>query len=317
MATQSSRRFVPLLNAFHASARCGIAAIAVMVSIAGHALAQQATPETKKTEATSPTKLPATVTVDIPTSAYKMTFVLVPGDPATGIKPFYMGTTEVTWDAFDVYLYRLDDPNAPPMGKGPDAVTHPSKSYLPPDRGFGHEKYAAITISHKNARTFCEWLSKKSGKKVRLATSKEWTHACALGDAGKGQFTPSTAKDFAWFASNADGKTHEVGTLKPNALGIYDMHGNVAEWVTGPEDAPGTMGGSYQETVEEGVKAAKDMTPYNPDWNGSDPQIPKSKWWLSDGPMVGFRAVIEAEEQGETRTDKATQEPAHPAPAIK
>jgi formylglycine-generating enzyme required for sulfatase activity len=289
----------------------------VMISIAGSALAQQAAPESTKAGEKKVTSLPASITVDIPTSAYKMNFVLVPGDPAAGIKPFYLSTTEVTWDAFDVYLYRLDDPNAPPVGKGPDAVTHPSKSYLPPDRGFGHEKYAAITISQKNARAFCEWLTKKSGKKVRLASSKEWTHACTLGDAGASQFTPATAKEFAWFANNADGKTHEVGTLKPNALGIYDMHGNVAEWVTGPDDAPGTMGGSYQETVEEGVKAAKDMTPYNPDWNGSDPQIPKSKWWLSDGPMVGFRAAIEAEENAEIPANTPKSEPTVNKPASK
>ena len=250
--------------------------------------AQQATPVAAK-------EAEKNLSIEIPTSAYKMEFALVPGDEAKGIKPFYMSTTEVTWDAFDVYVYRLDDPNAPPAGKGADAVTHPSKSYLPPDRGFGHESFAAITISHKNARTFCEWLSKKCGKKVRLASDTEWQHACELGDKGDNQFTPATAKDFAWYVDVAGEKTHKVGSLKPNALGIYDMHGNVAEWVTGSKGEALTKGGSYQDSIEK-VSNPADSVPNDPDWNGSDPQIPKSKWWLSDGPMIGFRVVVESEE---------------------
>ncbi len=248
--------------------------------------------------ATEPRELDKKLAIDIPTSVYKMEFVLVPGDEAKGIKPFYMSTTEVTWDAFDVYVYRLDDPNAPPAGKGADAVTHPSKSYLPPDRGFGHENFAAITISHKNARTFCEWLSKKSGKKVRLASDTEWQHACELGDkpaAGEKQFTADTAKEFAWYVDNAGEKTHKVASLKPNALGIYDMRGNVAEWVTGSGGEALTKGGSFQDGLDK-IKDASDTVPHNPDWNGSDPQIPKSKWWLADGPMIGFRVVVEPEE---------------------
>ena len=264
-----------------------ISGIAVMLpSISS---AQQAKPiETKK-------ELDKTLSIEIPTSAYKMDFVLVQGDDAKGIKPFYMGTTEVTWDAFDVYIYRLDEPNSPPVGKGADAVTHPSKSYLPPDRGFGHDQFATITISHKNARTFCEWLSKKCGKKVRLASDAEWQYACELGDKGEKQFTPSTAKEFAWYLDNSEEKTHKVAGLKPNALGIYDMRGNVAEWVTGSRGEALTKGGSYQDGLDA-IKNPQATVPNDPAWNGSDPQIPKSKWWLADGPMIGFRVVVEPEE---------------------
>lgn len=264
-----------------------VTGMAVMLPSISLAQQSKVVPATKE--------LDKSLSIDIPTSVYKMEFVLVPGDDAKGIKPFYMSTTEVTWDAFDVYVYRLDDPNAPPAGKGADAVTHPSKSYLPPDRGFGHENFAAITISHKNARTFCEWLSMKSGKKVRLASDSEWQHACELGDKGDKQFTTSTAKEFAWYVDNAEEKTHKVASLKPNALGIFDMRGNVAEWVTGSKGEALTKGGSFQDGLDK-IKDPSDTVPHSPDWNGSDPQIPKSKWWLADGPMIGFRVVVEPQE---------------------
>ena len=121
----------------------------------------------------------------------------------------------------------------------------------------------------------------------------EWTYACKAG--GDGKVEKAELENVAWYVKNSDEKPHDVGKLKPNAWGLCDMLGNVAEYVTVPTDPPDAKpvacGGSYDDE-------AKDVTPtarkrQDPTWNSTDPQNPKSRWWLSDGPFVGFRIVTE------------------------
>ncbi|CAG0971884.1 Formylglycine-generating enzyme [Phycisphaerales bacterium] len=238
----------------------------------------------------------------IPGAAFNLEMLPIPGSPDGSIKPFWMSKTEVPWEAFDVYIYRLDEEAG--LGKI-DAVTRPSKPYLPPDRGFGHEGYAAISMSHKNAREFCAWLSNKSGKSYRLATEDEWEHACRAGASTAYSFgdNPSDLKDYAWFEANSEESPHPTGKKKANAWGLMDMHGNVAEWVTGRDGKSVTKGGSYRDDPQAlTCTARKEQAP---SWNASDPQIPKSTWWLSDGPFVGFRIVCVPD----------AQPPQPPAPA--
>jgi len=258
----------------------------VMVGCAG----QSASKGTKATDASS--SLPPLIKQEIPGAAYSFELRLVPGNADGSIKPFYMGVTEVTWEAADTYIYRLDEERGVPVPGGADAVTRPTKPYLPPDRGFGHEGYAAISLGFLNAQEFCVWLSAHSGKKYRLATEAEWEWACTAG--GKEMQVAAAELDgVAWYAANSNEMPHPVATKKANGLGLHDMLGNVQEWCVAADGKGVTKGGSYRDGAERmraGHREVSDRA-----WNASDPQVPKSKWWLSDGPFVGFRVVREVE----------------------
>ncbi|MER3474985.1 MAG: hypothetical protein C4335_13395 [Armatimonadota bacterium] len=243
-------------------------------------------------------------TETIPGTVVQFDMLPVPGgtytitDPKTGkpkqvtIKPFYIGKTEVTWDEFDVFVHRLDAPETQKTG-GADAISRPSKPYGAVDRGFGHKGYPAISMSYLAAQKYCEWLSAKTGKKYRLPTEAEWEYACRAGVLPAGPIADKDLLDkLGWHWGNSDDKTHKVATKQPNAWGIYDMLGNVAEWCQPMDDAvPVVRGGSFYDNPEKVHPAAR--AKYTPDWQMNDPQNPKSKWWLTDAPFVGFRVVCE------------------------
>ena len=206
------------------------------------------------------------------------------------VKPFFIGRTEVTWDLYDVFSLGLDVPKG---GADADAIARPSQPYGAPDYGWGHAGYPAISVAHQAAQAFAVWLSKKTGKSYRLPTEAEWAHAAALA-AGKDAVTPARLDALAWHRGNASARTHPVGTKSADALGLFDLFGNAAEWVKADpsgDTAPVTRGGSFRDAPEAlgpGARAIQDET-----WNERDPQLPKSRWWLSDGPFVGFRVVAE------------------------
>lgn len=203
--------------------------------------------------------------------------------PVRGQSPFWMSETEVTWDLFDVFVYGLDqNASAPP---GADAVSRPSKPYLLPGADFGHAGHPALAMSFHAAETFARWLSAKTGKRYRLPTEAEWRHACRLGETR----APLTAR--AWYADNSGARTQRVATRAPDALGLYDVLGNVAEWVRGDDGSPAVMGGAFND-VARNVHCAALRRPSDA-WNMSDPQLPKSRWWLADAPFVGLRLVRE------------------------
>jgi formylglycine-generating enzyme required for sulfatase activity len=203
--------------------------------------------------------------------------------PAGELPAFWMARTETTWDAYDVYAFALDLATGAPAGA--DAVARPSKPYGAPDRGFGHQGYPALGMTALAAQEYCRWLSAKSGRSYRLPTEREWEYACRAG----AQADPPAAAARAWTWDSAGDTTHPAGALEPNAWGLHDMLGNVAEWCTEAGAAPAVRGGSFADPAERVSCASR--AEQRPAWNATDPQSPKSRWWLSNAPFVGFRVV--------------------------
>jgi formylglycine-generating enzyme required for sulfatase activity len=88
------------------------------------------------------------------------------------------------------------------------------------------EDQPVASLSWNEAREFCVELSRKEGKTYRLPTEAEWEYACRAG-------ATANATDLAavaWYWDDSDGRTHPVALKAPNAWGLFDMLGNVAEW---------------------------------------------------------------------------------------
>jgi formylglycine-generating enzyme required for sulfatase activity len=129
-----------------------------------------------------------------------------------------------------------------------------------------------------------------TNKKYRLPTEAEWVQAAMLA-AGTGTLAPDRRDALAWHQGNAGAKTHPVGLKKADALGLFDLFGNAAEWVATSDGTLVARGGSFRDppsTIGPTARAVQDES-----WNERDPQLPKSRWWLSDAPFVGFRLVTD------------------------
>jgi len=238
------------------------------------------------------------------------------------IEPFWMGQHEVTWNEYELFMYPDEErrtrgtvPTDAAGDKLADAVTHPSKPYVEMSFGMGKDGFPAISMTQHAANKYCQWLSAKTGQFYRLPTEAEWEYACRAGTTTPYFFGDDPAKlgDYAWFEQNSDFKYQKVGKKKPNPWGLYDMYGNVVEWVLDqydPEFYKQSAGGA--EVVEPWNKAVK---PYplsvrggswddeasmcrsaarrgsDRAWKAQDPQLPKSIWYFSDAQWIGFRIV--------------------------
>ncbi len=228
-----------------------------------------------------------TMTQTIEGTALEFELVRVPDESGEG--GVLVSRLEIPWEIYDVFVFRLDG-SEETSEAAVDAISRPSKPYIAMDRGFGHAGFPAISVSFHGATEFCKWLSLKTGRTYRLPTEAEWKSWCE-----RSGVTPENATEHAWLKDNAKFKSHPAGSLAADALGLHDLWGNAAEWVsTGAEDDQGVIvGGSYKQTSDEA--GCKHREEPKAAWNASDPQFPKSVWWLADAGFIGFRVVCEDE----------------------
>jgi formylglycine-generating enzyme required for sulfatase activity len=237
------------------------------------------------------------------------------------VEPFWMEEHEVTWTEYELWALDLDKQRrkfskteTTDQDKLVDAVAAPTRPYQDMSFGMGKGDTPAICMTQFAAKVYCRWLSAKTGRYYRLPTEAEWEYACRAGTKTAYCFGDDPAKlgDYAWFTDNSDDKYHRVATKKPNPWGLYDMYGNVSEWVidqyaadfygklagkpAGNPLAPATQefgrvvrGGSWDDDAEKCRSATRRAS--EKDWKKQDPQNPKSIWYLTDATFVGFRVM--------------------------
>ena len=227
------------------------------------------------------------------------------------IAPFWMGAFEVTRDEFDVF-YKDETTSE---NSTVDAVTRPSPQYIDFSLGMGKDGgYPVNSLSQYAALMYCRWLYNKTGIFYRLPTEAEWEYACRAGTKTTYYFGNDEQQlaNYAWYKINSDTKFQKVGLKLPNAWSLYDMLGNVCEWTldhyeekrlenlpakadnpfaaaNGARYPKALRGGGFMDEASRLRCASRFKS--DPSWNRRDPQIPKSKWWLTDAPEAGFRII--------------------------
>jgi len=199
-------------------------------------------------------------------------------------KPFYIGVFELTQAQWEAVM---------------DEKPYDSKmvTKIGPD-------YPASWMQWTEANEYCAKLSKKLGKKIALPTEAQWEYACRAGSDTEFCYgdDPKKIGDYGWLGSNmidnkkASTYARKGGLRKPNAWGIYDMHGNVWEWCRDWYDKDFYANGKNVDPVN--LKESKTVTSRGGSWY-NDPihlrSAARNSW---TGPKYrhynyGFRIVVE------------------------
>ena len=225
--------------------------------------------------------------------------VLVPGDDAEGVAPFYMATQEVRWGMIKRWMYANDllqrNVSANEISKLIKQGLRPTPLYEDPAQMLDvpDDGRPALAMSLLTAKAYCKWLSEKTGRQYRLPTMKEWMHAAKLGGG-----LPNDLDKAAWHGGNHPmdefGKQQSgfVATKAPNSLGIYDMFGNACEWVTGTGKDRVVVGGHFLLPPDKFAldwKAVEDLDI----WCADSTQLPPGRFWFNAFYYTGIRLVCE------------------------
>jgi formylglycine-generating enzyme required for sulfatase activity len=241
------------------------------------------------------------------------------------VQPFWIEEHETTWKEFEQFALKvLRDKRQKTAAlsdreKMSDALATPTAPYdiasISHDNA-GKPGYPASGMTLYCAQLYCKWLTMVTGRYYRLPTEAEWEYACRAGSKTAYSFGDDAEKlgDFAWWFDNSDGSSQKVMTKKPNAWGLFDMHGNLSEWVLEQFDEktyanrePGSFatpvqspkgegfgqvsrGGNCEDDEAVNLRSARRF-PSVADWKKQDPQYPQSIWWVTDAAYVGFRVV--------------------------
>ncbi|MCA9135617.1 MAG: formylglycine-generating enzyme family protein, partial [Planctomycetales bacterium] len=261
----------------------------------------------------------------IPGSGVVIEMVPVPGgeirlepiDPSSGqpktvsFEPFWIGKFEITMQQYMPYrqlhfTQKRNRPQGIDQAGSPtdvDAVTSPTEVY-DPSFNFqyaGHPDSPMPTASQFAARQYTKYLSLLTGQTYRLPLRSEWQHACLAGSQSGYCFQDGeeTVGDYAVYIDNVpdESQSLRVGTKKPNAWGLHDVHGNVSEFViddnavTGMEYGHVACGGNCLSDAKDCT--AKSFVRTDQDWWDEDPCFPNSPWWMTSelARVTGFRIV--------------------------
>ena len=204
-------------------------------------------------------------------------------------KPFWLGASPVTQGEYERVTGSNPSkfPMPPPISK-PSVAEYERVTGSNPSKFEGDPQRPVEQVSWDDAVEFCRKLSALPGEKAAkrrygLPTEAQWEHACRAGTTTRWYAGDNQAGlvDVAWFNTNSGGQTHPVGGKKPNAWGLYDMHGNVWEWcqdwydkeyyARSPIDDPaGPPGGSFRGmrggsgSTRRGTAGRRSATPTGP-----------------------------------------------------
>ncbi|RFC42424.1 MAG: Formylglycine-generating enzyme, required for sulfatase activity [Verrucomicrobia bacterium] len=155
---------------------------------------------------------------------------------------------------------------------------------------FNGPRQPVVGIDWHEAKRFCEWVG------AALPTEEQWEHACRAGSTTGYCFGDDEARlaEYAWYDKNSEGRTHDVGTLKPNAWGLYDMHGNVWEWCADRDGEYRVLRGGAWDYVARFCRSASRCR-YGPDSRSNDFGFRPVRMKKAEGPAPSAAAVARAD----------------------